>query len=174
MPNTFAIIFMGVSGSGKSTTAEEFAKFIRCPFAEADDFHSKANIAKMSAGIPLQDEDRWPWLRSIQEWISNESAQGHNVVLTCSALKRSYRELLGQANAKVRFVLLDVDRDELVKRMTSREDHYMPVSLLDSQLATLERLAPDEPGITLDANMPTQDIIANVSEFMDIETATSS
>ncbi|WP_150123444.1 gluconokinase [Halotalea alkalilenta] len=168
MTQPMAVIFMGVSGSGKTTAAQAFAQRMGWAFAEADEFHPQANIDKMSAGIPLQDEDRWPWLRDIRDWISAKGEAGENVVLTCSALKRSYRDLLREAECDVRFVLLDVDYEVLTERMRSRKGHYMPVSLLDSQLATLERLTADEPGETINAESTPESIVDQVIADMNL------
>lgn len=166
MPKPYALVFMGVSGSGKSTAAEAFAEEMKWPFAEADEFHPQANVDKMSQGIALDDEDRWPWLRDIRDWVSQQSHQGVNVVLTCSALKKSYRLLLEEAEADVRFVLLHADRDTLEARMQQRQNHYMPASLLDSQLATLEPLEADEPGVTIDAQRAIEQIVADTRAYL--------
>lgn len=143
---------MGVSGSGKTTIASRLAARRGYAFAEGDDFHPAANVAKMARGEPLTDADRAPWLEELAEWIAAQHAAGRSTVLACSALKRSYRDTLrGGAPGHVLFLYLAVRRDALVERMKRREGHYMPLELLDSQLATLEPLAPDEPGFTLDA-----------------------
>jgi gluconokinase len=141
-----ALVVMGVSGSGKTTVARALAERLGWPFAEGDDFHPPANVAKMHAGHPLDDDDRWPWLRSIAEWIRGQVDAGRSVVVTCSALKRSYRDLLAAGDPCVWFVHVDVSAATLRARLAHREGHYMPASLLDSQLATLERLQRDEPG----------------------------
>jgi len=147
-----AIIVMGVAGSGKSTLGGALAQAIDSPFLEADDFHSPQAIAKMRAGIPLNDEDRWPWLDRLGRAIATNVHDHGVAVATCSALKRAYRDRLRAAiPAPAAFVLPDADPEELLRRMTARTDHYMPPSLLNSQLATLERLQPDELAITLDA-----------------------
>ena len=144
-----SIIVMGVSGSGKTTVAQGVAKATGFRFAEGDDFHSQANRDKMASGHPLTDEDRWPWLRTIGEWISERTAAGESTVVTCSALKRTYRDLLREGRPEVSFCHVDVDIEELQQRVANRKGHYMPASLLDSQLATLEPLAPDEPGAAI-------------------------
>lgn len=150
-----AVIVMGVSGSGKSTLGAALARELDCPFLEADDFHAPESVAKMSAGIPLTDDDRWPWLDRLGAAIDGEVA-GHGIaVATCSALKKAYRDRLrGSIRAPVGFVLPDVAPEELLRRMEARTHHYMPPSLLTSQLATLEPLLPDELAITLDARQP--------------------
>ncbi len=118
-------------------------------FAEGDEFHPRANVEKMAAGHPLDDDDRWPWLRTIGAWIDQREATGRSVVVTCSALKRSYRDLLREGRPSVWFAHVTVDAEVLRARLRERKGHYMPASLLDSQLATLERLGDDEPGITV-------------------------
>ncbi|WP_051386494.1 gluconokinase [Actinokineospora inagensis] len=140
---------MGVAGSGKTTVAALVAGRLGVPLAEADEFHPAANIAKMRSGHPLTDQDRMPWLAAIAEWIGERGRDGGGVV-TCSALKRSYRDLLGRAAPRVVFVYLHGTREVLADRMRGRTGHFMPVSLLDSQLADLEPLAADEDGWTLD------------------------
>lgn len=143
------LVVMGVSGSGKSTVAKLLAQRLGWELQEGDDLHPAANVAKMSAGVPLTDEDRWPWLRRVAEWIDAHRADGAHGVITCSALKRAYRNLL--ARPDVEFVHLTVDPDVIANRMEHRADHFMPASLLDSQLATLEPLQPDERGIVVSA-----------------------
>lgn len=151
----FAIIAMGVSGSGKSTLGALLANKLDCPFLEGDDFHDARAIAKMSAGQPLDDDDRWPWLDRLGLAVGEALTSGGRVVAACSALRRSYRERLrGAIAAPTRFVMLDASHDELLRRLTSRSDHYMPASLLESQLATLERPGADEAVFTLDAAAP--------------------
>ena len=159
---TTTLVVMGVSGSGKSTVARAVAQSLGWPYAEGDEFHPAANVAKMAAGTPLDDEDRWPWLRSIAAFIGAAERNGENLVLTCSALKRAYRELLSGGHPSVRFCLLDVPPDELGRRLATRRGHYMPASLLDSQLAALEPLGPDEPGLTAGAGGDPDDVLAAV------------
>jgi gluconokinase len=149
VPGPTTLVIMGVSGSGKSTVAKQLAERLGWPMAEGDDFHPRANVEKMRSGHPLDDEDRWPWLRSIADWIGRHEAAGQSAVVTCSALKRAYRDLLGAGHPSVRFVYLDVPRDVLEERLGGRQGHYMPASLLDSQLGTLEPLGADEPGFAL-------------------------
>ncbi|RNI25181.1 gluconokinase [Flexivirga caeni] len=143
------LIVMGVSGSGKTTIGEDIAERLGWLYAEGDDFHSQANVSKMAAGIPLTDEDRWPWLHSIGTWIDEHERDGRSAVITCSALRRSYRDLLRDGRANVRFVYLNIPEDVLRDRLAHRTGHYMPPSLLPSQLATLEPLQPDEPGVVV-------------------------
>ncbi len=145
---------MGVSGSGKSTLGALLAQKLDCPFLEGDDFHDARAVAKMRAGLPLDDDDRWPWLDRLGSAIGALAARGP-VVAACSALRRGYRQRLREAiPAPTRFVLLDADHDELLRRLNQRSGHYMPASLLDSQLATLERPSADEAIFTLDAAVP--------------------
>jgi gluconokinase len=143
------LVVMGVSGSGKSTVARLLAERLGWDLQEGDDLHPPANVAKMSAGIPLTDDDRWPWLRLVAQWIDAHRSDGTHGVITCSALKRSYRDRL--ARPDVEFVHLTVDPDVVANRMEHRAGHFMPASLLDSQLATLEPLQPDERGIVVSA-----------------------
>jgi gluconokinase len=138
------LVVMGVAGSGKSTIAAALSKQLGWACAEADEFHPQSNIEKMSQGIPLQDEDRWPWLLQIQNWMTEQARAGHCTVLTCSALKRSYRQLLSEAEGRVLFIHLHGEADLISERMQGREGHFMPPTLLPSQLATLEPLSPEE------------------------------
>ncbi|GLY41783.1 gluconokinase [Amycolatopsis sp. NBRC 101858] len=141
------IVVMGVSGSGKTTIGTALANALDVEYAEADTFHPQANIDKMTAGHPLTDEDRAPWLEAIAGWIREHQATGG--VVTSSALKRRYRDVL-RTGGNVWFAHLHGDREILAERMQSRSGHFMPVSLLDSQLADLEPLEPDEPGAIFD------------------------
>jgi gluconokinase len=141
------VILMGVSGCGKSTVAGVLAGQLRWPFAEGDDLHPAANVAKMAAGNPLDDDDRWPWLGRIREWIEEREAAGEPGIATCSALKRRYRDMLRDEH--VVFVHLDGTREELLERLAARQGHFMPATLLDSQLADLEPLEPDETGVVI-------------------------
>jgi gluconokinase len=151
---------MGVSGSGKTTIGTALAARLERTFAEGDDFHSEANVAKMSRGEPLTDADREPWLAALAEWIASHDRARRSTVLTCSALKRRYREsLLAAAPRNVVFIHLAAPREALLERMRKRKGHFMPPELLDDQLAALEPLGADEPGITLDAAAPPPAII---------------
>jgi gluconokinase len=143
------VVVMGVSGCGKSTVGRVLAQRLGVPFAEADEFHPKANIDKMSAGRPLTDDDRWPWLRSIATWIGAR-ADGGGGVVTCSALKRTYRDLLRSATDQVWFLHLHGSRETIGARVAARSGHFMPPALLDSQIADLEPLGSDEPGLVVD------------------------
>jgi gluconokinase len=149
---TPCIVVIGVAGIGKTTVARLLAERLSVPFAEGDDFHSPADIAKMSAGTPLDDADRQPWLESIGHWLHERDAAGSGGVVTCSALKRRYRETLRAACPGVVFLHLTASRELLADRISRRTEHFMPTSLLDSQLAALEPLGPDEQGASLDAS----------------------
>ena len=143
------LVLMGVAGCGKTTAADNLHRALGWPIAEADDFHPAANIAKMSEGIPLTDEDRWPWLKSLRDWMSARAAEGVRTIVTCSALKRSYRDLLSGADGRVFFIHLTARPEELRERMAHREGHFMPPALLPSQFAALEPLDDDEDGVTV-------------------------
>lgn len=148
-----AIVVMGVSGSGKTTLAQLLATDLGWTFAEADEFHPATNIEKMTRGEPLTDDDRGPWLGAIRDWLTAESAAGRSAVVTCSALKRVYRDVLRSAHPRVRFVHVTADPAVIADRMSRRKGHFMPPSLLPSQLETLEPLGPDEDGITVTADV---------------------
>ncbi|WP_020662370.1 gluconokinase [Amycolatopsis benzoatilytica] len=150
------IVVMGVSGSGKTTVGTAVAKELGTRYAEADTFHPQANIDKMTAGQPLTDEDRAPWLAAIASWIGEHHENG--AVVSSSALKRRYRDVL-RGGGDVWFLHLHGSRDLLAERMKTRTGHFMPVSLLDSQLADLEPLEPDEPGATFDISHPPAELV---------------
>jgi gluconokinase len=143
------VVVMGPSGVGKTTVAELLADRLGWTFAEGDSFHPPANIEKMRRGIPLDDADRGPWLELIRDWIARHAAAGRPTVITCSALKRRYRDVLRGAGNRVRFVQLVGDPALVARRLRSREGHHMPPSLLDSQLAALEPLQDDEDGVVV-------------------------
>ena len=154
-----AIVAMGVSGCGKSTLITDLAEHLGCPAFEGDDFHAEASIAKMRAGQPLDDADRWPWLDRLGAVIGTGVNETGIAVAACSALKRSYRERLEKgAGVPLLFVFLDGDRDEIAAHLAGRKSHYMPPSLLDSQLAVLERPAADEHALTLHCYAPVEDL----------------
>ena len=158
------LVVMGVSGSGKSTVGAAVAQRLRVPFADADDFHPPANIAKMTAGQALDDDDRRPWLEAIGEWLA---AHPDGAVMSCSALKRSYRDQLRSHAPEVCFLYLEGAREVIARRQASRPGHFMPASLLTSQFATLEPLQPDERGVVIDVD---QSVDAVVQQYVDTET----
>ena len=158
---------MGVSGSGKTTIATMLAARLGRVFADADDFHSAANVAKMALGQPLTDADREPWLERAAVWIAAQHAAGRSSVLACSALKRRYRDVLrGGAPGHVVCILLTAPRDALLERLQRRKGHFMPGSLLDSQLATLEPLEADERGATIDATPEPEAVVQKALEIV--------
>lgn len=153
------LVVMGVSGVGKTTVATGLARRLGWGFLEGDELHPAENIAKMSAGVPLNDDDRLPWLRAIAAELSARAARGENTVVTCSALKRRYRDVLRTADARVRVVHLEAGADLIAQRLSHRTGHFMPPTLLPSQLADLEPLAPDEDGVLVNvAGTPTESV----------------
>jgi len=163
VPGVAAIVVMGVSGAGKSTVGTLVALRLDCPFRDADSFHPPANIAKMSSGAALTDEDRWPWLRAIAAWIGEHRAAGTTCVVTCSALKRRYRDLVtDHQRADVRLVYLKGDFDLIEARLAARRGHFMPSALLKSQFDALEEPASDEHAITLPIDATPEEIAVRV------------
>ncbi|KAA5605109.1 gluconokinase [Roseospira marina] len=159
------VVVMGVSGSGKSTVGAALALRLGVPFLDADDFHPPANVDKMSRGLPLTDVDRWPWLEALGAAMGARADDVGGVVAGCSALKRAYRaRLTDTVGRPLVFLVLDGRRETLFARMSARQGHYMPPSLLDSQLADLERPADDEPALVLSIE---QDADALVAEALD-------
>lgn len=159
-----ALVIMGVAGTGKTTLAQALQARLGWPYAEADDFHPAANIAKMSAGHPLTDEDRKPWLKALEKWMEHKLDAGTSCLITCSALKKKYRSVL-EAAGNVHFIELDLDEETLKQRMQQR-NHFMPVSLLRSQLATLESLESDEPGIHLSSQHSVDTLVEKSVEYV--------
>ena len=143
------VLIMGVSGSGKSTIGRMLAKRAGWGFVDADMLHPPENIRKMQAGIPLSDDDRWPWLRDVAKWIEERHKAGEPGIVACSALRRAYRELLRSADPGLRIVYLEGDREQLVRRLKRRFGHFFPSILLDSQLHTLEPPDSSEGAITV-------------------------
>jgi gluconokinase len=166
-----AVVVMGVAGSGKTTVAALLAGRLGASFAEGDDFHSPANVAKMAAGHPLEDEDRWPWLEGIRDWFAAELAAGRSAVVPCSALRRSYRDLLetagGGTAGAVQFVHLTGTYELLRARIQGRAGHFMKPEMLDSQLATLEPLQDDEPGFAVDVAPRPDQIVDEILRGLD-------
>jgi gluconokinase len=152
-----AIIVMGVCGVGKSSVGRTLAERLGARYIEADDFHSEKNRATMEQGVPLSDQERLPWLREVAD-AAEKVRQDETVVLACSALKLSYRDLLREIIGKVQFVFLNGDRDLLAKRIINRTDHFMPISLLDSQIATLDPPTPEEDAVDVDVAPPKSDV----------------
>jgi gluconokinase len=144
MPMPSVLVVMGVSGSGKTTIAALLAGRLHWDFEDADDLHPKANVEKMHAGIPLTDEDRWPWLHTVAAWIDTERQAGRRGVVTCSALKRSYRAIIMGDRPDVRLVYLEGSQELIAQRLASRHGHFMPPGLLESQFEALEAPTVDE------------------------------
>ena len=151
------LVVMGTAGTGKSKVAATLAERLGWDMGEGDDLHPAANVAKMASGQPLTDEDRWPWLDKVASWIDDHVAMGQPGIMTCSALKKAYRDRL--RGPRVAFVHLNGTRESLAARLAARRDHYMPSSLLDSQLEALQPLEADENGIVveLDSKSPEQE-----------------
>ena len=143
-PRRLAVVVMGVSGCGKSTVAEGIADTLGLHFIDGDRLHPDENVARMRAGIPLQDADRWPWLDRVGACLADAGRWPHGLTIACSALRRAYRDRLRDAAPGVRFVFLDGDAELIGSRMAARTGHYMPQAMLVSQLQTLEKPAPDE------------------------------
>jgi len=161
-------IVMGVSGSGKSYLAAKLAEATGWTFAEGDDYHSAANKAKMSAGTPLTDEDRLPWLESLHNLMMGWHEAGKSGILTCSSLKNAYRERLTAGLPEARFIWLDPPRAVLAERMAHRAGHFMPAALLDSQLATLEPPTGGAPTLRLDGTEPIEQEIRMFLDWLDL------
>ncbi|MDT0167201.1 gluconokinase [Actinotalea sp. AC32] len=157
------VVVMGVSGCGKSTVGAMLAGRLGVPFVDADALHPPANIARMAAGTPLTDEDRAPWLRAVGEALA---APPDGAVVACSALRRTYRDLLREAAPDAVVVHLDGTRERLAERLTARLDHFMPAALLDSQLATLEPLEDDEAGVVLDIEQPPVHLVSEAARTL--------
>jgi gluconokinase len=157
-----ALVVMGVSGSGKSTIADRLAARLGWRYEDGDRFHPPANVAKMSAGHPLTDEDRWPWLQAIADEIDRLSAAGQRAVIACSALKRSYRDVLVHGRDDVRIVFLNGTQDLIAKRLAARKGHFMPPDLLASQFKALEPPQPGERPITVSIDAPVETIVDDI------------
>ena len=161
-PPPTTIVVMGVTACGKSTVMRTLADQLGWIMAEGDNFHSPGNVEKMRSGHPLTDADRWPWLEAIASWIGQRERAGESAVITCSALRRAYRDLLRRGHPSVWFAHLVVPPAVIADRLEHRPNHYMPPSLLTSQLETLETLDPDEPGATIAAHRPPPEIVADI------------
>jgi gluconokinase len=160
-------VIMGVCGCGKTTVGAALAARLGVAFLEGDAYHPAPNVAKMSAGIPLTDDDRAGWLQTLAAEIGKARARGEGIVVSCSALKRRYRDLLRQADPGLRFAHLHGTYDTLAARMHTRTGHFMPASLLDSQMRDLEPLQGDEAGITLDLTQPPDALVASIIASID-------
>jgi len=159
MSATRHVVVMGVAGVGKSTIAQGLAAELDLELAEGDGFHPASNVEKMSSGLALTDEDRWPWLEKLADWTRERRTAGQSTVVTCSALRKVYRDVLRGADPDTFFVFLHGKEELLQERMKAR-DHFMPGSLLRSQFETLEPLEPDESGVALDVAEPAEEITA--------------
>lgn len=159
---------MGVSGAGKSTVGDALARALGWRFVEGDAFHGHANRDKMAAGIALGDADRWPWLDAIGDEIERIDRSGAHAVLACSALRRRYRDRLRRRAGTLRFVLLRGSARSIGRRLAARAGHYMPASLLASQLDTLEPPAADEAGLTVDVDLPIADVVDRIVAALDL------
>lgn len=163
-----ALVVMGVSGSGKSTIAEHLAARLGWRYVDGDLFHPPANVAKMSAGHPLTDEDRWPWLRALAAEIDKLLAAGISSVVACSALKRVYRDILVHGRDDIRIVMLDGTRELIAKRLAARKGHFMPPGLLDSQFKTLEPPQRSERPVTVSIDAPVDGIVDDIVRQLEL------
>ncbi|WP_234417444.1 MULTISPECIES: gluconokinase [Miniimonas] len=167
------LVIMGVAGSGKTTVLHRLGELLDWSVAEGDAFHPEANVAKMSEGTPLTDEDRWPWLDRIVTWTAVEDAAGRDTLVTCSALRRAYRDRLRQAPGRTIFAHLAGTTGLIEERMTARTDHFMPTTLLPSQFATLEPLQDDEDGIVVDVLGTPEDVAREIVRRLRLEPVTA-
>ena len=161
-------VIMGVSGSGKTTVAALVSAALGCQFQEGDDLHPAENVAKMHSGTPLTDGDRMPWLHKIAEKIDDWRAKGKSGVLTCSALKRSYRDIIIGERRDVTLVYLKGSYELIRRRLAARHDHFMPLALLDSQFATLQEPTPDEHAIIIDVGGRPAEIVAEILHQLEV------
>ena len=157
-----ALVVMGVSGSGKSTIADRLAQRLRWTFEDGDRFHPASNVAKMSAGHPLNDEDRWPWLQAIADEIDRVCKAGEHAVIACSALKRAYRDVLVHGRSDVRMVFLNGTQELIANRLAQRKGHFMPPGLLASQFRTLEPPDGTENPITVSIDASVEAIVDDI------------
>jgi gluconokinase len=164
------LVIMGVSGSGKTTIATLLAKKLGWDYRDGDEFHPQANVEKMKSGVPLTDEDRWPWLEAIARFIDDELARGSKAIVTCSALKRRYREIIIDGRKGVRLVYLKGDKALLEKRLKKRHGHFMPSSLLQSQFDALEEPGPEENPLIVSVDGTPEQIVERIVEKVKRET----
>jgi gluconokinase len=164
MAKPIVLVFMGVSGSGKTTVAEILAGRLGWAFNEGDVLHPQTNLEKMASGHPLTDADRWSWLARVTDWINERLDAGENGIITCSALKRSYRDLINRRGSGVLFVYLEGSEETIAARLAARHGHFMPPSLLDSQFADLQEPASDEPAVRVDIGAPPGAIVQEILE----------
>ncbi len=165
------ILVMGVSGSGKTTVGEALAASLQWPFEEGDELHPAANVAKMRAGVALTDADREPWLAAITRWVDTQALKAEPGVVTCSALKRAYRDRIREGRPQVRLVFVNGERALLEQRIEERKGHFMPASLLDSQLATLEFPAPDEGAVVVDIAQDVEGQVRQIEAALGVQPA---
>ncbi len=168
-----ALVIMGVSGSGKTTIGEAVAARLGWRFEDGDTFHPPSNVAKMRAGQPLTDEDRWPWLHAIADEIDRGCEAGQRVAIACSALRRVYRDILVRGRSEVRVVYLDGTQPLIASRLGRRKDHFMPPGLLASQFATLEPPGTDERPVTVSIDAPVEKIVDDILGQLDLDRAES-
>jgi gluconokinase len=168
-----ALVVMGVSGSGKSTIADKLAGRIGWRYEDGDKFHPASNVAKMSAGHPLTDEDRWPWLQAIADEIDRACRAGEHVVIACSALKHSYRDVLVHGRNDVRIIYLDGTQKLIADRLARRKGHFMPPDLLTSQFATLEPPGADENPLTVSIDASVDEIVDDIKSQLGLSPALS-
>jgi gluconokinase len=163
------LVLMGVAGSGKSSVMNGLGERLGWPALEGDDLHPQTNIDKMAAGVPLTDADRMPWLDAIARWIGERERRRESSLVTCSALRRAYRDVLRAGHPSVWFIHLVAPPAVLESRMAGRTGHFMPTSLLASQLATLEPLGRDEPGSTIDVTAPVSVVVDQIIERLRLD-----
>jgi gluconokinase/shikimate kinase len=167
------IVLMGVSGSGKTTVASVLHQRLGWPFEEGDALHPEVNIRKMAAGHPLTDEDRAPWLARVADWVDARIEAGEDGLITCSALKRAYRDVINRRGRGVTFVFLRGSEEQIAERLAARHGHFMPADLLQSQLADLEPPRPDEPAITVDIGPAPDAIAQEIIDRLDLARAST-
>lgn len=162
------IIVAGIAGSGKTTVGKLLADRLGCEFEDGDLLHPAANVAKMHAGVPLTDADRWPWLHIIGAWIDQRISAGKTAVLACSALQRRYRDALLDGRPDAQMAFLQISREVAAARLAHRHGHFFPAQLLDSQFRALEPPGPDERVLVIDANQPADDMAAEIASRLDV------